>query len=77
MERCLLMHISLKSLLLVGLFATTHHETKRAGVDIGVIHTAVHFIGAVPVCWALVFMAEASRFRCISTSKRKETNDWK
>lgn len=36
----------------------THHEAERTGVDVGVIHAAVHFIGVVPVCRALVFMTE-------------------
>lgn len=39
----------------------THHKTKRTGVDVGVIYAAVHFIGIVPVCRALVFMTEPLR----------------
>lgn len=62
MKLCVLLHVSLLPLLLVGLFARTHHETKRTGVDIGVIHTAVHFIGTVPVRGALVFVTEPPRF---------------
>lgn len=41
--------------------AGTHHETKRAGVDVGVIYAAVHFVGTVPVRWALVLIAESPR----------------
>lgn len=37
---------------------TTNHEAQRTGVDVGMIHTAVHFIGIVPVCRALVFVTE-------------------
>lgn len=36
----------------------THHEAERTGVDVGVIHTAVHFIGIVPVFRAVMFMTE-------------------
>lgn len=39
----------------------THHETKRTGVDVGVIHTAVHFVSIVPVCRALVFVTKPPR----------------
>lgn len=41
--------------------AGTHHETKRAGVDVCVVHAAVHFVGTVPVRRALVLMAEPPR----------------
>lgn len=52
--------------------AGTHHESQGAGVDVGVIHATVDFIGTVPVRRALVLVAEAARIRCVTAEEQSE-----
>ena len=55
-------HIKMSHLSSIVWWFCSNHEGKRAGVDVGMVNTAVNLVGIVPVGRAVMFMAEPFGF---------------